>query len=321
MTRLPRATLLLTAALLAGAPLLAAAPARAQDYGYATDITATTAPPPLVEYDQPPIPAPGYIWTPGYWAWGPVGYYWVPGTWVLPPTVGLLWTPPWWGFVGGRYLFHVGYWGPTVGFYGGINYGFGYFGIGFEGGYWHGGTFFYNGAYNHFGGVHITNVYTKNVTNITNVTINNRASFNGPGGITRQPTPAEQAALRAPHVQPTPAQQQHIQLASQNRELAASVNHGRPPITAVSRPAGFAPHPAEASRPAIPAPHGESAPVGMRPPAPPGTFHTYPAPGAYRPMPAPGGFHPPGSGYGHPGMAPPPRPEPRPAPEGRRPPG
>jgi WXXGXW repeat (2 copies) len=36
----------------------------------------TIAPPPLVVYPQPPIPAPGYFWTPGYWAWGPDGYYW-----------------------------------------------------------------------------------------------------------------------------------------------------------------------------------------------------------------------------------------------------
>ena len=29
------------------------------------------------------LPGPGYIWTPGYWAYDPAdGYYWVPGTWV-----------------------------------------------------------------------------------------------------------------------------------------------------------------------------------------------------------------------------------------------
>jgi hypothetical protein len=48
----------------------------------------------LPVYDQPPIPEPGYIWTPGYWAWDDdSGYYWVPGTWVLPPEPALLWTP------------------------------------------------------------------------------------------------------------------------------------------------------------------------------------------------------------------------------------
>ncbi|MGC9199973.1 MAG: hypothetical protein ACP5E5_13725 [Acidobacteriaceae bacterium] len=32
-------------------------------------------PPPLPEYDRPPCPGPNYLWTPGYWAWGPYGYY------------------------------------------------------------------------------------------------------------------------------------------------------------------------------------------------------------------------------------------------------
>ena len=61
------------------------------------------APPALPVYEQPPIPAPGYIFTPGYWSWGDAGYYWVPGTWVEPPSVGLLWTPGYWGFNGGVY--------------------------------------------------------------------------------------------------------------------------------------------------------------------------------------------------------------------------
>jgi len=106
-----------------------AVPSAPSKAAVAIGISINLAPPPLVVYDQPPIPGPGYIWTPGYWAWGPDGYYWVPGTWVYPPVVGVLWTPPWWGWVGGAYVFHVGYWGPHIGFYGGINYGFGYFGV------------------------------------------------------------------------------------------------------------------------------------------------------------------------------------------------
>ena len=91
--------------------------------------------------EQPPLPGPGYIWTPGYWAWGDDGYFWVPGTWVEPPQVGLLWTPGYWGWNSGRYIFNAGYWGPEVGFYGGIDYGFGYGGIGYEGGFWRGREF------------------------------------------------------------------------------------------------------------------------------------------------------------------------------------
>ena len=94
-------------------------------------ISINFAPPPLIVETQPPAPFDGYIWTPGYWAWGASNYYWVPGVWVPPPTIGLLWTPPWWGWNNGVYVFNEGYWGPTVGFYGGINYGYGYFGTGF----------------------------------------------------------------------------------------------------------------------------------------------------------------------------------------------
>src|SRR5579884_2183867 len=45
-------------------------------------ISVTIGPPALPVYVQPPCPVEGYIWIPGYWAWGPDGYYWVPGVWV-----------------------------------------------------------------------------------------------------------------------------------------------------------------------------------------------------------------------------------------------
>ena len=50
----------------------------------------------------------------------------------------LLWTPGYWDWDDGLYIWHEGYWGPEVGFYGGVDYGFGYPGVGFYGGYWHG---------------------------------------------------------------------------------------------------------------------------------------------------------------------------------------
>jgi hypothetical protein len=115
-------------------------------------VSVAIAPPAIPEYDQPPIPGDGYIWTPGYWAYGDSGYYWVDGAWVYPPYVGGLWTPGWWGGGYGGYFWHAGYWGRNIGYYGGINYGFGYFGTGFYGGYWNGGRFFYNRAYGNFGG-------------------------------------------------------------------------------------------------------------------------------------------------------------------------
>src|ERR1700683_338249 len=62
------------------------------------------APPALPVYEQPICPTPGYLWTPGFWAWNDdAGYYWVPGTWVAAPTPGLLWTPGYWGWNNGFY--------------------------------------------------------------------------------------------------------------------------------------------------------------------------------------------------------------------------
>src|SRR6202167_3305740 len=107
-------------------------------------VAISIAPPALPVYVQPMAPADGYLWTPGYWAYGDDGYFWVPGTWVLAPEPGFLWTPGYWGWGGEGFIFHEGFWGAQVGFYGGINYGFGYFGNGFEGGRWQGDHFFYN---------------------------------------------------------------------------------------------------------------------------------------------------------------------------------
>ena len=123
-------------------------------------VSITVAPPALPVYVQPVLPGEGYIWTPGYWAWSDDDgdYYWVPGTWVQAPTPGFLWTPGYWGWENNGFFFHEGFWGPTVGFYGGINYGFGYFGHGYEGGRWDNGHFFYNRSVNNVNVTVIHNV-------------------------------------------------------------------------------------------------------------------------------------------------------------------
>ncbi len=195
------------------------------------------APPPLPDYDQPPCPYDGYIWTPGYWHWSPAGYYWVPGTWVEPPQVGLLWTPGYWGFVGGVYLWHGGYWGPHVGYYGGVNYGFGYVGVGFVGGRWEGGHYAYNTAVNNVNVTVVHNTYVNN-TVVNNVTVN-KVSYNGPGGVAAQPTAQERQFSQEAHVPPTSAQVSHVTQARSNPALFAHANGGRPPIAATARPAAF----------------------------------------------------------------------------------
>ena len=132
-----------------------------------------------------PCPAPDYLWSPGYWAWGGEDYYWVPGTWVMPPQPGYC----------GRRAIGAGAMGlplarrllgpacrllrrrqlrlrlrrrsatPAANGH---------------------GAFFYNRTVNNIpDNVHITNVYNRTVVN--NVTVN-RVSFNGGnGGIQARP--------------------------------------------------------------------------------------------------------------------------------------
>ncbi|MFZ0816822.1 MAG: hypothetical protein WAM78_14955 [Candidatus Sulfotelmatobacter sp.] len=204
-------------------------------------VAITVGPPALPVYEQPLCPGDGYMWTPGYWYWDDdiSDYYWVPGTWVMAPEVGFLWTPGWWGWGGEAFMWHEGYWGPTIGFYGGINYGFGYFGVGFAGGRWDNGHFFYNRAVMN---VDVTNIHNVYNTKVEETTIN-RASYNGGnGGVTARPTPQEEAAEHDRHIPPSAAQTQHVQTARGNPELRASANHGKPPIAATEKPGEFTGH-------------------------------------------------------------------------------
>ncbi len=201
-------------------------------------VSVSIGPPPLPVYVQPACPGPRFIWTPGYWAWAAPGYYyWVPGTWILAPQPGLLWTPGYWGWSAGSYLWYPGYWGPRVGYYGGINYGFGYTGFGYVGGYWHRGIFFYNRSVNNVNVTVIRNTYYRTV--VRNVTVN-RVSYNGgPGGIALHPNRWQEAYAHERHFGPTRSQELHERTARGIRALRASVNHGRPMIAATERPGVF----------------------------------------------------------------------------------
>ena len=199
----------------------------------AVGISVRVAPPALPVYTQPICPGPGHIWTPGYWAWNDdAGYYWVPGTWVAAP-VGLLWTPGYWGWSDGVYAWHGGYWGPHIGFYGGVNYGFGYGGVGFAGGEWRGRSFYYNRS--------VTNI--TNVTTVYNKTVivnENHVAFNGgEGGVAARPTHEEERAEHEHHTERLAAQTRHEHMASQNKQNFASENHGRPAIAATAKPGEF----------------------------------------------------------------------------------
>ena len=155
-------------------------------------VRATAAPPPLQDYEQPPCPEDGDLWTPGYWAWNDGGYFWVRGDWVRAPRVGVLWTPGYWEYLDTAYVFHRGYWAPYVGYYGGINYGFGYFGSGFSGGRWVGNSFAYDKS-----------VYARS----SHVQV---SYHGGPGGTSLAATAQERALALEPHISPTALQRHSL---------------------------------------------------------------------------------------------------------------
>src|SRR5215472_15928502 len=130
----------------------------------AVGVAVAFPPPDLPVYVQPLCPGADYLW--------------VPATWVLAPEPGFFWTPGYWAWGGNGFFFTAGYWGPVVGFYGGINYGFGYFGHGYEGGRWERGHFYYNRTVNHINEREIHNVYETRIENRNET----RVSFNGGNG-------------------------------------------------------------------------------------------------------------------------------------------
>jgi len=205
----------------------------------AVGITVGFAPPDLPVYEQPICPGDGYIWTPGYWAWDDDDgdYYWVPGTWVMAPEPGYLWTPVYWGWGGSGFVFYEGYWSyQTVGFYGGVDYGYGYFGHGYDGGRWQGDHFYYNRSVNNVNVTVIRNVYEAPV----NHREERRVSYNGgQGGINDRPTPQEESAARGRRLPPAAGQREQVQRARSNPEFRANVNHGKPPIAATDKPGAF----------------------------------------------------------------------------------
>lgn len=224
-----RITTILLLAGLAAAPTLVLSPAASAGTHIGIGISVNIPPPALPVYAQPMAPGPGYIWTPGYWAWDPAydNYYWVPGTWVMPPAVGLLWTPGWWGWSAGYYRWHPGYWGTHVGFYGGINYGFGYFGTGYVGGYWRGRQFYYNRAVNNVNVTRVRNVYVdRSVIRRPHV---NRVSYHGGrGGIVAHPGAQRRAWSNQRRYSPTPPQLRQRQMAGHDPAQRFNSHRGRP---------------------------------------------------------------------------------------------
>jgi hypothetical protein len=104
------------------------------------ELSINIAPPPLPVYEQPPVPTEGYLWTPGYWMYV---LRVISGCRALglnrPAGAGL--DARLLGWSNALYVWNSATAGRNVGFYGGVNYGYGYYGRGYEGGYWRGNDF------------------------------------------------------------------------------------------------------------------------------------------------------------------------------------
>lgn len=94
-------------------------------------IVVTIGPPQIRIDAQPPSPGEAFVWAPGHWGRNASGYAWIQGSWLMPPSAGMLWTPGYWRPQPGGFAWQAGRWGTSVGYYGGVNYGFGYLGSGF----------------------------------------------------------------------------------------------------------------------------------------------------------------------------------------------
>jgi hypothetical protein len=203
-------------------------------------ISVNFAPPALPVYEQPICPQANLMWTPGNWAYDSDygDYYWVPGAWVPAPYVGALWTPSYWGWNNGNYAFNQGYWGPEVGYYGGVDYGGGYLGIGFAGGMWQGGVFAYNTAVVNVNTTVIHNTYVNRTIIETNTVSNpNHVAYSGgPGGVRHEPTAREQAAMHQHHTPPTRYQTAHVAAARADKASFAKANGGHPRTLAIAKP-------------------------------------------------------------------------------------
>ena len=170
-------------------------------------LSVTVGPPPLPLYAQPPIPGDGYLWTPGYWGWG-----------------------------SGLYVWHPGYWGPHVGYYGGINYGYGYIGSGYAGGRWDRGRFRYNSAVNNIPQGRVHDVYRTPVPQRPA----HPESFNGGKSPWHTPPTANERRFEGgQHPNWTQEQTDHEHRAVSMPEQRMGNNHGTPPTAATPRPGGF----------------------------------------------------------------------------------
>jgi hypothetical protein len=176
---------------------------------------------------------------------------------VAPPQVGVLWTPGYWAQAGAVYVFHAGYWGPHVGYYGGINYGGGYGGYGYAGGRWRGNRFEYNTAVTNVNTTIVHNTYHETVINEVHETSVTRVSYVGAPGTRPQPNRAETSYGHETRTSYTAPQIAHHDAARTSPMQNAARNEGRPPVAATPRPSAFSAPGVTAAKPVGAAYHPE----------------------------------------------------------------
>jgi hypothetical protein len=70
-----------------------------------------TVPPPAPRYGVLGYaPAPGYVWTDGFYSFRGGRYNWVPGRWMRPPRPRAQWVPGQWNRHNRGYRFQRGHW-------------------------------------------------------------------------------------------------------------------------------------------------------------------------------------------------------------------
>ncbi|HET7650346.1 MAG TPA: hypothetical protein VFL15_06570, partial [Gammaproteobacteria bacterium] len=124
-----------------------------------------------------------------------------------------------------------------VGFYGGINYGYGYPGEGYWGGFWDHDEFHYNREANNVAATVVQNTYDRPVPVAAQQT---RVSYNGgAGGVALHETPEQRAFAQEQHFDVTDAQLIQRRMARDSSAQRWSLNHGAPPIAATVRAGEF----------------------------------------------------------------------------------